>query len=134
MTYKIRCAFLTYTIDSSVQISLKCISELLYFLHAKIVKGIYFCTKVCRKSGRRHITHTPAGNRCFRDITPEVCGRYWGNIANATRRKDMPLAYFSKKLNESQKGIMALYLECLAIKEAVEYCQHWLIGRRCTVY
>lgn len=32
-----------------------------------------------------------------------------------------PMAYFSKKLTEAQKKMKAIYLECLAIKEAVKY-------------
>ena len=43
--------------------------------------------------------------------------------------KEKPVAYFSKKLNETQKRKKAIYLECLAIKEAIKYWQHWLIGR-----
>lgn len=42
---------------------------------------------------------------------------------------EKPVAYFSKKLNETQKRKKAIYLECLAIKEAIKYWQHWLIGR-----
>ncbi|GLV46430.1 hypothetical protein CBL_21506, partial [Carabus blaptoides fortunei] len=38
--------------------------------------------------------------------------------------KEKPVAYFSKKLNEAQKKKKAIYLECLAITEAVRY---WLI-------
>lgn len=45
-----------------------------------------------------------------------------------------PVAYFSKKLNESQKRKKAIYLECLAIKESVKYWQHWLIGRSFKVF
>lgn len=45
-----------------------------------------------------------------------------------------PVAYFSKKLTETQKKKKAIYLECLAIKEAVKYWQHWLMGREFTVY
>lgn len=41
-----------------------------------------------------------------------------------------PVAYFSKKLNASQKKQKAIYLECMAIKEAIKYWQHWLIGRQ----
>lgn len=47
---------------------------------------------------------------------------------------DRPIAYFSKKLNEVQKRKKAIYLECLAIKEAVKYWKHWLIGRQFVVY
>ncbi|GBP76647.1 Transposon Tf2-6 polyprotein [Eumeta japonica] len=45
-----------------------------------------------------------------------------------------PVAYFSKKLTESQKKKMAIYLECLAIKKAVKYWQHWLMGKEFVVY
>lgn len=48
--------------------------------------------------------------------------------------KDKPVAYFSKKLNQSQKQKKAVYLECLAIKEAIKYWQYWLIGKSFTVY
>jgi len=48
--------------------------------------------------------------------------------------EDKPVAYFSKKLNESQKRKKAIYIECLAIKEALQYWQHWLIGKRFMVY
>lgn len=45
-----------------------------------------------------------------------------------------PVAYFSKKLTEAQKKKRAIYLECLAIKEAVKYWQHWLMGKEFVVY
>lgn len=48
--------------------------------------------------------------------------------------KEKPVAYFSKKLNETQKRKKAIYLECLAIKEAIRYWQYWLIGKSFTVY
>lgn len=48
--------------------------------------------------------------------------------------KEKPVAYFSKKLNEAQKKKKAIYLECLAIKEAVRYWQYWLINRPFIVY
>lgn len=48
--------------------------------------------------------------------------------------KEKPVAYFSKKLNEAQKKKKAIYLECLAIREAVRYWQYWLLGRSFTVY
>lgn len=48
--------------------------------------------------------------------------------------KEKPVAYFSKKLNETQKKKKAIYLECLAIKEAIKYWQHWLIGKYFEIY
>lgn len=45
-----------------------------------------------------------------------------------------PVAYFSKKLNESQKKKKAIFLECLAIKESLKFWQHWLIGISFTIY
>lgn len=47
--------------------------------------------------------------------------------------KEKPVGYFSKKLNDTQKRKKAIYLECLAIKEAIKYWQYWLIGRKFTV-
>lgn len=48
--------------------------------------------------------------------------------------EEKPCAYFSKKLNNAQMKKKAIYLECLAIKEAVKYWQYWLIGKRFTVF
>ncbi|KPJ14174.1 Retrotransposable element Tf2 155 kDa protein type 1 [Papilio machaon] len=48
--------------------------------------------------------------------------------------KNKPVAYFSKKLNQVQKKKKAIYLECLAIKEAIKYWQYWLIGKSFIVY
>lgn len=48
--------------------------------------------------------------------------------------EEKPVAYFSKKLNETQKRKIAIYIECLAIKEAIKYWQHWLIGRKFTLF
>lgn len=45
-----------------------------------------------------------------------------------------PVAYFSKKINETQKKKKAIFLECLAIKKSIKFWQHWLIGRFFTVY
>lgn len=39
-----------------------------------------------------------------------------------------PVAYFSKKLKEYQKLKKAIYLECLAIKEALMHWHYWLIN------
>lgn len=48
--------------------------------------------------------------------------------------EEKPVAYFSKKLNELQKRKKAIYLECLAIKEAIKYWHFWLIGKSFKVY
>lgn len=48
--------------------------------------------------------------------------------------EEKPVAYFSKKLKETQKKHKAIYLECLAIKEAVKYWQYRLIGKKFTVF
>ena len=50
-----------------------------------------------------------------------------------TNGKDKPVAYFSKKLNQTQKRKNSVYLECLAIKEAIRYWQYWRIGKSFTV-
>ena len=48
--------------------------------------------------------------------------------------KEKTVAYFSKKLNEAQKRKKSIYLECLAVTEAVKYWQYWLINKSFTVY
>lgn len=48
--------------------------------------------------------------------------------------EEKPVAYFSKKLNNSQKKKKAIYLECLAIKEAIKYWQYWLMGKQFTIF
>lgn len=44
-----------------------------------------------------------------------------------------PVAYFSKRLSEAQKKKKAIYIESLAIREAIRYWRYWLIGRHFTV-
>jgi hypothetical protein len=41
-----------------------------------------------------------------------------------------PVAFFSKKLSEAQKKKKAIYIEILAVMEAIKYWRFWLIGRR----
>ncbi|CAB0030178.1 unnamed protein product, partial [Trichogramma brassicae] len=44
--------------------------------------------------------------------------------------EEKPVGYFSKKLNSAQKKKKATFLECLAIKECLQYWQHLLLGRK----
>lgn len=69
--------------------------------------------------------------RIYTDASLEGIGAVFKQVQN--NNKEKPVAYFSKKLNDSQKRKKAIYLECLAIKEAVKYWQHWLIGRKFTI-
>jgi hypothetical protein len=46
---------------------------------------------------------------------------------------EKPVAYFSKKLSECQKKKKAIYIESLAIREAIKYWRYWLVGRKFTV-
>lgn len=48
--------------------------------------------------------------------------------------KEKPIAYFSRKLNEAQRKKTAIYIETLAVKEAVLYWQHWLMGKSFKVF
>ena len=45
-----------------------------------------------------------------------------------------PVFYFSRKLNNYQKTKKAIYIECLAVKEAILYWQYYLIGQKFTVF
>ena len=53
---------------------------------------------------------------------------------NENPKIEKPVAYFSRKLNDSQKRKKAIYLECIAIKEAVKFWQHWLIGKHFKIF
>ena len=44
-----------------------------------------------------------------------------------------PVTYFSRKLKPAERKRKAIHLECLAIKQAIIYWQHWLIGRDFTI-
>lgn len=44
-----------------------------------------------------------------------------------------PVAYFSKRLSDAQRKKKAIYIESLAIREAIRYWRYWLIGRHFTV-
>ena len=48
---------------------------------------------------------------------------------------EKPVAYFSRKLSEAQrkKRAIYIYIESLAIKEAVRYWKYWLLGHHFTV-
>lgn len=45
-----------------------------------------------------------------------------------------PVFFFSRKLTESQKTKRAIYIEGLAIKEAILYWQYYLVGQKFTVF
>lgn len=47
---------------------------------------------------------------------------------------DQTVAYFSKKFTESQKKKKAIYLESIAVKEAVKFWQYWLLGNKFEIY
>ena len=47
---------------------------------------------------------------------------------------EKPVAYFSRRLNDYQKKKKAIYIECIAIREAIKYWQYWLMGRHFTVF
>lgn len=70
--------------------------------------------------------------RIYTDASLEGIGAVLKQVQNDGKEK--PTAYFSKKLSEPQKRKKAIYLECLAIKEAITYWQHWLIGRKFIVF
>lgn len=45
-----------------------------------------------------------------------------------------PVAYFSKKLNDAQKKKKAIFLECLAIKEAMTFWQFCVRNKKFTIF
>ncbi|XP_033362922.1 GDP-D-glucose phosphorylase 1-like isoform X1 [Bombus vosnesenskii] len=58
-----------------------------------------------------------------------------GAVLKQTRKNGIqqPIAYFSRKLKLTESKKKTIHLECLVIKEAILYWQHWLIGRNFTV-
>lgn len=70
--------------------------------------------------------------KIFTDASIEGMGAILKQVQQNGEEK--PVAYFSRKLNETQKRKKAIYLECLAIKEAVKYWEYWLIRRKFEVY
>lgn len=46
---------------------------------------------------------------------------------------EKPVAYFSRRLSDAQRKRKAIYIESLAIREAIRYWRFWLIGRHFTV-
>ena len=68
-------------------------------------------------------------------IYTDASGEGFGAVLKQPKDNNelQPVAYFSKKLTPAQKKKKAIYLECLAIKEAIIYWQYWLIGREFTI-
>lgn len=69
-------------------------------------------------------------------IYTDACIEGIGAILKQTQKDGeiKPVAFFSKKLNASQKKKKAIFLECLAIKESLKFWQHWLLGKSFTIY
>ena len=65
-------------------------------------------------------------------IFTDASGEGFGAVLKQPKENNElhPVAYFSKKLSPAQKKKKAIYLECMAIKEAIIYWQYWLIGRK----
>lgn len=68
-------------------------------------------------------------------IYTDASGTGVGAILKQPQKDDIlhPVAYFSRKLRPAEQKKKAIYLECLAVKEAIVYWQHWLIGRQFTI-
>lgn len=65
-------------------------------------------------------------------IYSDASGSGIGAVLKQTQANgvEKPVAYFSKKLDEYQKKKKAIYIESMAIREAVKFWRYWLIGRR----
>ncbi len=65
-------------------------------------------------------------------IYTDASGVGIGAVLKQTQKdgSEKPVAYFSKKLNKYQKKKKAIYIESIAIREAVKFWRYWLIGRK----
>jgi len=112
-------------------------------LHNLLRKDVKFCwTAECKKAFigmKKYLCSSPILSIYSQNkevfIYTDASGDGLGAILKQPQENGIlhPVAYFSKKLNPSQKKKKIIYLECLAIKEAIVYWQHWLIGRDFTV-
>lgn len=108
-------------------------------LHNLLKKDVKFewtdeCEK-CFNDIKTHLCSTPilAIYDREKDIVIEVDAsrQGLGAVIKQTQEDGIlhPIGYFSKKLTPNQMKKEIIYLECLAIKEAIVYWQHYLIGK-----
>ncbi|CAB0043747.1 unnamed protein product [Trichogramma brassicae] len=90
-----------------------------------------------KKSNALMVTSITTPDGEIFDIPAELqeSSRTWSNGAILKQiqenGEEKPVGYFSKKLNSAQKKKKkATFLECLAIKECLQYWQHLLLGRK----
>lgn len=64
----------------------------------------------------------------YTDASGEGIGAVLKQIQDDGMEK--PVAFFSRKLNEAQKKKKAIYIESLAIRDAINFWKFWLVGRK----
>lgn len=68
----------------------------------------------------------------YTDASTEGLGAILKQIQQNNEEKTV--AYFSRKLTPYQKKKKAIYLECLAIREAIKHWKYWLLGKCFTIF
>ena len=70
--------------------------------------------------------------RIYSDASIEGISAVLKQVQDSSEEK--PVGYFSRKLNPTRKKKKAVFLECLAIKEALRYWQYLLLGTHFTLF
>lgn len=119
-------------------------SQLLEPLHNTLRKDVPFSwTEECQQSFEKVKSYLISGpvlavfdrnkvTNIYTDASIEGIGAVLKQVQSDNSEK--PVAYFSKKLNTPQKKKKAIFLECLAVKEALKYWKYWLLGMHFTIY
>jgi transposase InsO family protein len=119
-------------------------SKLLEPLHNLLRKNIDFIwAKECQESFDRikqYLTSEPIltifdpalQTVIYTDASTQGLGAILKQIQENGEEKTV--AYFSRKLTKSQEQKKAIYLECLAIREAIKFWKYWLLGKKFIIY
>ena len=119
-------------------------AQLLEPFHNLLRKNVEFvwdeCCQITFESVKNYLTTPPVLAIFDRDapinIYTDASSLGIGAVLKQPQKDgiEKPVAYFSRKLTDSQKKKKAIYIECIAIREAIRCWQYWLMGKRFRVF
>ena len=82
----------------------------------------------------RHTVLTiPSPDNTF-TLSTDASGVGIGGVHSVHRNGDiLPVAYFSRRLNQHERNYAITELECLAVVKSVEHFGHYLVGKKFTI-